>query len=167
MRSGPRFLQHWDNHCHEMPDDILLNKGQIIRRCIARVHQEYLGGPANLENPTKQDSIVINIQRASEAAIDLTMHFVAQRNLGVPETSRDAFTLLERAAILTPATAKQMRAMVGFRNIAVHNYQDLSLDVLRQIVEQHLTDFELFLEECTKAVSSSSVGGYRPDLDAR
>ena len=147
-------MQHGDSLCHEMPDDILLNKGQIIRRCIARVHEEYLGDPANLENPTKQDSIVINIQRACEAAIDLTMHFVAQRNLGVPQTSRDAFTLLERAAILTPDTARRMRAMVGFRNIAVHNYQDLSLEVLKQVIEQHLSDFELFLEECTRAAGT-------------
>ena len=79
------------------------------------------------------------------------MHFVAQRSLGVPQTSRDAFTLLEKAAILTPDTAKQMRAMVGFRNIAVHNYQDLSLEVLKQVIEQHLDDFDLFLEECTRA----------------
>ena len=45
-----------------------------------------------------------------------------------------------------------MRAMVGFRNIAVHNYQDLSLDVLKKVIEQHLSDFDLFLEECTRAV---------------
>ena len=133
-----------------MPDDILLNKGQIIRRCITRVHEEYLGDPANLENPTKQDSIVINIQRACEAAIDLAMHLVARRSLGIPQTSRDAFDLLEKAALLSPETARHMRAMVGFRNIAVHNYQDLNLEVLRQVIELHLSDFELFLKECTR-----------------
>jgi uncharacterized protein YutE (UPF0331/DUF86 family) len=53
----------------------------------------FLGGT----NLTKQEqhSIVVNIQRACEAAIDLVMHFVAERNLGVPQTSRDAFVLLE------------------------------------------------------------------------
>ena len=135
-----------------MPDDILLNKGQIIRRCMARVHEEYAGDAANLENPTKQDSIVINVQRACEAAIDLAMHFVAQRNLGIPQTSRQAFTFLETAGILTPSTAKQMRAMVGFRNIAVHNYQELEIEVLQHIVEQRLSDFDRFLEECSRAL---------------
>jgi len=131
-----------------MPDDILLNKGQIIRRCLARVLEEYGGNPANLTNPTKQDSIVINIQRACEAAIDLAMHFVAQRNLGIPQTSRDAFTLLQTAGFLTEGTSKQMRAMVGFRNIAVHNYQNLEIQVLQAIILQHLSDFDRFLEEC-------------------
>ena len=135
-----------------MPDDILLNKGQIIRRCMARVREEYAGAPANLENPTKQDSIVINVQRACEAAIDLAMHFVAQRNLGIPQTSRQAFTFLETAMILTASTAKQMRAMVGFRNIAVHNYQELEIEVLQHIVEHRLSDFDRFLEECSSAL---------------
>jgi uncharacterized protein YutE (UPF0331/DUF86 family) len=131
-----------------MPDDIFLNKGEIIRRCLAGVREEYGDNPANLTNPTKQDSIVINIQRACEAAIDLAMHFVALRNLGIPQTSREAFTLLQTAGFLTESTAKQMRAMVGFRNIAIHNYQNLEIEVLRAIIQKHMGDFDQFLEEC-------------------
>jgi uncharacterized protein YutE (UPF0331/DUF86 family) len=131
-----------------MPDDILLNKGQIIRRCLTRVREEYSANPANLSNLTKQDSIVVNIQRACEAAIDLAMHFVAKKNLGIPQTSREAFALLETAGILTEDTAKQMRSMVGFRNIAIHNYQELGIEVLQAVIEKHLDDFIRFLEQC-------------------
>jgi uncharacterized protein YutE (UPF0331/DUF86 family) len=104
-----------------MPDDLFLNKSAIIRRCLTRVREEYGGQPAHLQNVTRQDAIVLNIQRACEAAIDLAMSLVARRSLGVPQTSRDAFVLLERAGLLTAETARRMRAMVGFRNIAVHN----------------------------------------------
>jgi uncharacterized protein YutE (UPF0331/DUF86 family) len=148
MKSVLRSSRPCGNRYLRMPDDILLNKGQIIRRCLARVREEYGDNPANLVNPTKQDSIVINIQRACEAAIDLAMHFVAQQNLGIPQTSREAFTLLQTAGILTEGTSKQMRAMVGFRNIAVHNYQTLEIEVLQAIIQQHLGDFDRFLEEC-------------------
>ncbi len=78
-----------------MPDDILLNKRAIIQRCMARVREEYGGQPLNLENVTRQDAIVLNLQRACEASIDLAMHAVARRNLGVPQTSREAFALLK------------------------------------------------------------------------
>ena len=135
MKSALRFWRPCGNRYHRMPHDILLNKGQI-------------DDPLNLANPTKQDSTVFNIQRACEAAIDLAMHFVAQRNLGIPQTSREAFTLLQTAGILSEDTSKQMRAMVGFRNIAVHNYQDLEIEVLQAIIQQHLGDFERFLKEC-------------------
>lgn len=30
--------------------------------------------------------------------------------------------------------------MVGFRNIAVHDYQTMSLDILQKIIENHLED---------------------------
>lgn len=79
------------------------------------------------------------------------MHLVAQRTLGLPQTSRDAFTFLEKAGILTEQTARRMRAMVGFRNIALHNYQELQLVVLKKIVEEHLNDFETFLHQCAKS----------------
>jgi len=56
-------------------DDIILNKAAIIERCIHRIQEEYAGDERNLlENLTKQDSIILNLQRACEAAIDLAMH---------------------------------------------------------------------------------------------
>ena len=66
---------------------------------------------------------------------------VSIRRLGVPADSAEAFTLLERAGALTPATAARMRAMVGFRNVAVHQYQVLDQAILRAVVEKHLGDF--------------------------
>lgn len=56
-----------------MPDDISLNKAQIIQRCIKRIEEEYGGEPANLNNLTRQDSIILKLQRACEAAIALAM----------------------------------------------------------------------------------------------
>ena len=129
-----------------MPDDILLNKAAIIRRCLARVREDYAGDPKSLLNQTRQDAIVLNLQRACEAAIDLAMHLVAERNLGVPQTSRDAFSALENASILPKAVATRMRAMVGFRNIAIHDYQRLQLPILERIVVEHLGDFEAFID---------------------
>jgi uncharacterized protein YutE (UPF0331/DUF86 family) len=81
-----------------MVDDVVLNKAASIERAIRRARDEYAGDPANLTgNLTKQDAIVLNLQRACEAAIDLAMVLVARGRLGVPQTSRDAFDLLAAA----------------------------------------------------------------------
>ena len=37
-----------------------------------------------------------------------------------------------------------MQAMVGFRNIAVHDYQEINLLILQKIIENHLVDFMQF-----------------------
>ena len=52
-----------------MKNDVILNKISVIERCIKRIHEEYENNPKNLENYTKQDSIILNLQRACEASI--------------------------------------------------------------------------------------------------
>lgn len=93
---------------------------------------------------TKQDRIVLNIQRACEASIDLAMHVVSERKLGVPKTSREAFGLLTEVGLLEAKLAEKLMKMVGLRNIAVHDYQALDLDILESIVVNHIHDFKLF-----------------------
>jgi uncharacterized protein YutE (UPF0331/DUF86 family) len=68
-----------------MKSDVILNKVNIIERCILRVQDVYAGNPENLNDFTKQDSMVLNIQRACEASIDLAMHLIAEKKLGVPQ----------------------------------------------------------------------------------
>lgn len=128
-----------------MADDVLLNKVAIIERCLLRIREEYLGHESALETDcTRQDSIVLNLQRACEASIDLAMHVARKERLGLPQDARDAFTLLENANIIPSAIAARMRAMVGFRNIAVHQYQSLSMPILRSILQSRLDDFTTF-----------------------
>jgi len=130
-----------------MTDDITLNKSAIIRRCLARVAEEFQHDPSRLDNFTVQDAVVLNLLRACESAIDLAMHQVADRRLGIPQQSRDAFDLLMQQGLLTPATANAMKNMVGFRNIAVHSYQQLQRPILEAILSKHLNDFESYLGE--------------------
>lgn len=132
-------------------DDVKLNKAAIIERCVTRIREEYGGDGRNLyENYTKQDSIILNIQRACEAVIDLAMHEVRLHHLGVPQESREAFSLLYQAGLITKELGDHMMAMVGFRNVAVHDYQELNLDIVKQIVEKHLDDFLDFAKTMIK-----------------
>ncbi|MBV1821785.1 DUF86 domain-containing protein, partial [Bacteroidales bacterium MSK.15.36] len=106
-----------------MGNDVIYNKIAIIERCINRINEVYNNNPDNLKDYTKQDSIILNIQRACEAAIDLAMHIVSEKKLGIPQNSRDAFEVLNSNNIIDNGLMKNLKSMVGFRNIAVHNYQ--------------------------------------------
>jgi uncharacterized protein YutE (UPF0331/DUF86 family) len=130
-----------------MIDDVYLNKSAIIRRCLKRIQEEFRGDPARLENFTIQDAIVLNILRTCESAIDLAMHLVAERRLGVPQSSRDAFAILETAGLLSANCSRSMMRMCGFRNIAVHNYQEIEEPILLSILRSNLSDFDSFLDE--------------------
>ncbi|MFO7819784.1 MAG: DUF86 domain-containing protein [Halanaerobacter sp.] len=136
-------------------DDVVLNKASIIERCIKRVHEEYQDNPEHLKNYTKQDSIILNIQRACEAAIDLAMHIVSTKKLGVPQESREAFELLAEDDIISEGLKNNLGGMVGFRNIAVHNYQEIKLEIIRNIIEERLEDIDVFKRKCLELDISS------------
>jgi uncharacterized protein YutE (UPF0331/DUF86 family) len=122
-------------------DEVLMQKLASIDRCVRQVREFVDGDLGRLKQQLVQDAVVLNLQRACKQAIDAASRVVSMRRLGVPADSAEAFTILERARVLTPATAARMRAMVGFRNVAVHQYQVLDQGILRAVVEKHLGDF--------------------------
>ena len=81
------------------------------------------------------------------------MYVVNQRRLGVPQESRDAFTLLQTADILPADLASRMQRMVGFRNIAVHEYTRMNLEVVQAIITKQLDDFRAYSSTIVKACS--------------
>ena len=130
-----------------MPN-VVLNKIQSIEKCLKRIREEYVGYEDSFEeNYTKQDSVILNLERASQASIDIATYIVKTRNLGLPNTSRELFSMLLNAGIISENICKQMQGMVGFRNIAVHDYQNLNIEIVVAIVEKHLGDFEGFVRE--------------------
>jgi uncharacterized protein YutE (UPF0331/DUF86 family) len=135
-----------------MADDVVLNKAATIERCAARVREEYDGDGQELAtDQRRQDALVLNLLRACETAIDLAMHAVRIRALGAPQSSRDAFAMLVNAGIVERPLGDTLQRMVGFRNIAVHRYQDLDIDVLHAIVRHQLSDLEAFATEMVRA----------------
>jgi uncharacterized protein YutE (UPF0331/DUF86 family) len=128
-----------------MKDDVELNKRESIERCVRRVREVYADTPSNLiADLTRQDSIILNIQRACEAAIDLAMHRVREHRLGAPQDSRDAFVRLEKAGLLPQPLSQSLQRMVGFRNVAVHQYQKLNLVIVEHLIRQGLIDLLVF-----------------------
>ena len=45
--------------------------------------------------------------------------------------------------------------MVGFRNIAVHDYQRIEIDILKSILFKHLKDFEQYYSAIYNKVITS------------
>jgi len=137
-----------------MADDVVLNKAASIERCVERVREEYGGDGRELTvDQRRQDALVLNLLRACETAIDLAMHAVRVRTLGAPQSSRDAFAMLVAAGLLEPDLGDTMQRMVGFRNVAVHRYRDLEVDVLHAIVRDHLADLEAFASQMVRALA--------------
>ncbi|GAW31340.1 DUF86 domain-containing protein [Carboxydocella sp. JDF658] len=68
------------------------------------------------------------------------MHVIAEQGWGVPQNSREAFDILLEKGIIDEKLSKNLKGMVGFRNLAVHDYQALNLAIVQQIIDKHLVD---------------------------
>ena len=111
----------------------ILNKKVSIERCIAQARKYYAmeGGLPFEEDHLKQDAV--------ELCIDIANHLIKTRKLGLPQDSKDSFSLLQRAGLIGETMTAALRAM-GFRNTLIHQYQRRDLDIMVEIVEHRLDE---------------------------
>jgi len=118
--------------------DALAQKAAKAESCVARARQE-LAASANFEPDfTRQDAAILNIHRACELTLDMGNMIVRHLALGLPRSSRDVFGLLAQHGWVDKDQATTLQHMVGFRNIAVHEYDALDMAIVRSIIEKDL-----------------------------
>ncbi len=134
-------------------NEIILNKKISIERCIEQIDKYYA---QNSDQPfatdhLKQDAIGMNLQRACELSIDIDDHFIKTRKLGLPQDSRDSFALLHQANLISADQMKMLQAMVGFRNILIHEYQKLDIQIMIDVIEHRMRGLVDFSNMALKA----------------
>lgn len=136
--------------------DVVLHKKVSVERCLRRVDEYYRmdTGLALEHDHLRQDAIAMNLQRAAELCIDIANHLVRIHKLGLPRDSRESFTLLEQAGMLDAELAQRLRAMVGFRNVLVHQYTQLDPSILVDVVEHRGADLLVFAAAAVHMSSS-------------
>ena len=140
-----------------MLDDVLINKAATIERCVGRAQAELAAAGANLASDfTRQDAAILNVQRACEAALDMGQHIIRREKLGVPQSARDVFSLLGAAGWIEPMLVLNLQKMVGFRNIAVHDYQTLLIPIVVEVITKHLDDFLQYSSTLLQRASQKS-----------
>jgi uncharacterized protein YutE (UPF0331/DUF86 family) len=105
-----------------------------------------------LEDIKTQDAVVVNIERAIQSTVDIANHICSEKKLGAPVSMKDTFILLAKHNIITSELKNDLVKMIGFRNIAVHSYDELDLDILKAVVGKHLINFEDFYQLILKSV---------------
>lgn len=131
-----------------MDIDIIRSKQDSIARCIARIEtKSELSYEALLEDYDAQDVITLNLERAVQQACDIAAMILAETSESVPDTMRAAFATLQRIQVLSQTTAEHMMKAVGFRNIAVHVYQEIDWAIVYSIVHERLKDFRDYIRE--------------------
>lgn len=130
--------------------DVLIEKTNSIQNCIKRIHDTTKESLGRLSDQDVQDIVVLNLQRAVQLVLDMAGYIVSAENLGTPQSLKDLFQILERNKVIQKDLSLKMQKMVGFRNIAVHDYRAIDPNILKSIISLHLKDLEEFYSAVIK-----------------
>ena len=125
-----------------------------LNRCLERVK---LHMPANVEalqsDFDTQDIICLNIQRVVQISVDIAAHILAEQLHEQTPTMAETFLALSRHGLLDSQLASRLAKAVGFRNIAVHEYDTLDMNILYSIITKEIDCFYEFSDTVLRIVS--------------
>jgi uncharacterized protein YutE (UPF0331/DUF86 family) len=132
---------------------IVSEKLESLRRCIVRVESKRPASLAALESdPDLQDIIVLNLTRAVQVCVDIGTHILSGTESSSPRSMGDVFDALAHLGTISEPVATSMKKAVGFRNIAVHNYDVISWAIVHAISQRHLDVFRQFAREVSRTL---------------
>ena len=136
-----------------MDREVIEQKLESLRRCLIRISEKCPETPGALAtNPDAQDIVALNLTRAVQLCVDIGAHLIAGAETPPPETMGSAFDVLADLEYITPALAARLKKAVGFRNIAVHNYQTIDWEIVHAIATRNVSDFSDFAQAVAEKI---------------
>lgn len=121
--------------------DVVFSKINVIKNCLISIEKVEL---QEKDPDFKLGLFELNLQRAVQACIDLANLVISKEGLGLPNSYRQSFDILNKFGVIPDELQAKMSKMVGFRNISVHDYEHVKPEIVKSIVQKHLPDFEEF-----------------------
>lgn len=128
-----------------MDREVVEQKLESLRRCLLRIETKCPSDAATLAADIDlQDIVSLNLSRAVQISVDIGAHLIAGMEVSPPDSMGQTFDLLAQEGVLSNELASSLKKAVGFRNIAVHNYESINWNIVHSIVKYHLADFSEF-----------------------
>ncbi len=106
-----------------------------------------------LSDFTKIESAKHLFQVSVECCIDVSNHIIASERFRPPKTYAESFEILGEQGIIANESLPTLRQMVQFRNRLVHLYWEVDAEVIYDILQRNLEDFEIFTKQILKYLS--------------
>ena len=136
-----------------MDKEVLQMKLEALIHCVHRIKSQEITSVDELEsNIDKQEIIILNLQRAVQICVDIGNHILLDYETPTPSTMSETFKYLADNKLISSKNAEELSRAVGFRNIAVHQYENLDCKIIYAIITSHLDDFKNFAGAISKLI---------------
>jgi uncharacterized protein YutE (UPF0331/DUF86 family) len=123
--------------------DVVARRILALNEAIAHLHRSGAGDEARLRSDALLRAATERwMQVAIEACIDLAFHVLADRGLPAPPSGRAAFRELATEGLIDTLLGERLGNAVSMRNVLVHDYVGVDLEMLARAVRDDLPDLE-------------------------
>ena len=137
-----------------MDREVVEQKLESLRRCLHRIEAKCPSDASILvADIDLQDILALNLTRAVQICVDIGAHLIAGMETPPPDTMGQTFDVMAQESIISTLLATNLKRAVGFRNIAVHNYERINWVIVYNIARHHLADFTEFAKVIAQKVA--------------
>ena len=97
-----------------------------------------------------QDIVIHNLQLAIQGTIDIASHVISDEGWDIPNTLVGLYEVLREHKIIDEKLTGIMKKMAGFRNLIIHEYGEIDLNKVYEILTSRLGDFDKYLKQIAK-----------------
>lgn len=134
-----------------MDEEVLLTKLESLIKCVLRIESQNVQSVEEIEsNLDKQEIIILNLQRAVQICVDIGNHILLDYQTPTPTTMAETFKRLFENNLISNENAVNLSHAVGFRNIALHQYENIDCRIIYAVVKNNLNDFRTFAASMQK-----------------
>jgi uncharacterized protein YutE (UPF0331/DUF86 family) len=130
----------------------LLNSLEILRRLKEVPKEKFLTDSDKIGNARYRLIVAI------EAMIDICNHLISKNSFRAPEDYADTFRVMKEREIFDEDFFARLVEMVKFRNRLVHLYWNVNDEIVFEILQNNLEDFQIFLDKISEALSGNEAG---------
>jgi uncharacterized protein YutE (UPF0331/DUF86 family) len=100
-------------------------------------------------------ALLVSIQ----ASIDIANHLISEEGLRRPANYRESFQILGEARLIDDDLARELSDLAGFRNVLVHIYWGLDMEMVYHILQNDRKHLVKFREEVKRILLNRSRVG--------
>ena len=136
--------------------DLILAKAGSVKKHLNRIFEKRkVDLDSFLNDIDRQESILFNVQMAVQNCIDIAAHIISEEGLGVPGSTTEMFFSLKNHGYLSQNITMAMVKAVGFRNLIVHEYSKIDLELVYEIAHNNINDLNDYLKAIIKKLGLS------------
>ena len=110
-------------------------------------------------NPILADATMYELQTCIEAMTDIGNHIIAAAGFRKPRERSEIMVILAEENVIPAELARRLAEAVRLRNILVHGYLEVAINVVHRVLRENLQDVEEFAKAVTEYVEEVRANG--------